>query len=324
MDVNIKIPAFEKLVDYTASGIGAIAGPILAPWTAQRNSKARLIETKAEADSLRIIAEAQADARNSIVAPTRARRGTLEIRPDGIMQRVEFVEAKRQANIASVVRGAADELGDTEVSDHKPDPDWTTRFFDDVQDVSSKDLQQIWSRILAGEVETPGRTSLRTLSILKNMSTKDASDFSNLKEYTIDNFILTKFYTAAIGSQDISVIVHIQEMGLLHGRYFAQPEIKLDKDGNCLMSYCEHLLLVEGPAETRVNSSGLDLIPLSRSGVELSNLCESKPNFKYLSLFAKFLKEKKCTLKYAPKTHRDSQGLIYCKQNELCTINPAT
>ena len=31
MDVNIKVPALEKLLDYAASGIGSVAGPMLAP-----------------------------------------------------------------------------------------------------------------------------------------------------------------------------------------------------------------------------------------------------------------------------------------------------
>ena len=30
VNVNLKVPALEKLVDYTASGIGAVAGPMLA------------------------------------------------------------------------------------------------------------------------------------------------------------------------------------------------------------------------------------------------------------------------------------------------------
>ena len=51
VDVNItvKVPAFEKLVDVVASGIGAVAGPILAPWMARQDAKAKLIEVGAQA-----------------------------------------------------------------------------------------------------------------------------------------------------------------------------------------------------------------------------------------------------------------------------------
>ena len=34
MDISLRVPGFEKLVDYAASGIGSIAGPMLAPWKA--------------------------------------------------------------------------------------------------------------------------------------------------------------------------------------------------------------------------------------------------------------------------------------------------
>ena len=129
VDLNVKVPALEKLVDYTASGIGAVAGPMLAPWKARKEAEARLIEARADADSLKLIADAQAKARNSLVESDEAGRGVLEIDQDGIRQRIEFQERKRQANIASVVRDAAAELGDKEVPDREPDHDWTARFF---------------------------------------------------------------------------------------------------------------------------------------------------------------------------------------------------
>ena len=36
-DINVKVPAIEKLVDYGASGLGAIAGPLLAPVKARQD-----------------------------------------------------------------------------------------------------------------------------------------------------------------------------------------------------------------------------------------------------------------------------------------------
>ena len=90
-------------------------------------------------------------------------------------QRIHFQEQKRQSNIESVVQQAALKLGDKEVKDHKVDHDWTARFFSDVQDVSSEQMQALWAKILAGEVTKPGSTSTRTLSILRNLN-QDAAD----------------------------------------------------------------------------------------------------------------------------------------------------
>lgn len=122
VDANLKVPALEKLIDYAASGIGAVAGPMLAPWKARREAQARLTAAKAEADSLTLITQAQVQARRFIVEPDRTASGMLQIDAGGVTQRIEFQEKKRQANIAATVRDAAEELADTEVTRPRAEP----------------------------------------------------------------------------------------------------------------------------------------------------------------------------------------------------------
>ena len=166
VDVNLKVPAIEKLLDYAASGIGAVAGPMLATWKARRDGEARriaaratadvrLIKNTADAGSLQTIAEAQADARRALTGGNDAGTAMVEISRGGIMQRLEFQEKKRQHNIVSVVHGAASDLKDKTVADREPDPDWTARFFSAVQDMSSVEMQEIWARILSGKCRSP-------------------------------------------------------------------------------------------------------------------------------------------------------------------------
>ncbi len=189
MDANItlKVTALDKLVDYAASGIGSVAGAMLGPWKARKEAEAQRIAARGEADALVIEAEGHAEAtmlivseqekaRELMASPQTTSRTSLTI-SDGIEQRVRFQEEKRQRNIASVVQGAADELGDGEVPDHDPDHDWTARFFSDVQDVSNEEMQGLWSKILADEVKKPGSTSIKTLSILKGLNSGTASLF---------------------------------------------------------------------------------------------------------------------------------------------------
>ncbi len=192
MDANItlKVTALDKLVDYAASGIGSVAGAMLGPWKARKEAEAQRIAARGEADALVIEAEGHAEAtmlivseqekaRELMASPQTTSRTSLTI-SDGIEQRVRFQEEKRQRNIASVVQGAADELGDGEVPDHDPDHDWTARFFSDVQDVSNEEMQGLWSKILAGEVKKPGSTSIKTLEILRNLDKDIAKLFQNI------------------------------------------------------------------------------------------------------------------------------------------------
>ena len=179
MDPNAMVRALNKLLDYTASGIGAVAGPMLATWRARREAAALQIATQGQADSLRIIATAQAEARDALISTASEVRGDIDI-AETVRQRIQFQEEKRHHNIGSVVGQAAELLSDKDVPEREPDHDWTARFFGEVQDVSSDEMRTIWAKILAGEVEKPGSTSARTLTILKNLDSRSASLFNTL------------------------------------------------------------------------------------------------------------------------------------------------
>ena len=126
-DPNPWVRALEKLLDYTASGIGAVAGPMLASWQARREAAARRIAAQGEADALRTIAIAQAEARDTLVSAASDVRGEIDI-AETVRQRIQFQEEKRQRNIGSVVGQAAELLGDRQVPDQEPDHDWDRPF----------------------------------------------------------------------------------------------------------------------------------------------------------------------------------------------------
>ena len=179
MNVPLEIPAIEKLLDHVASGIGSVAGPMLAPWRAEREARAKQIAAEGEAHILRIQANAQAQAREILLSRDGPVSGTLDI-SDRVRQRIQFQERKRQENIESAVRQAAKQLVGKTVADDEPDHDWTARFFNNVQDVSSTEMQTLWARVLSGEVERRGSTSVRTLEIMRNLDQDTAKLFRQL------------------------------------------------------------------------------------------------------------------------------------------------
>ena len=201
IEIKVSVPAIEKLAEYSASGIGSVAGSMLASWKAQREANAKVIAAKGEVEAQRILAEGQADTM-AIIATAQANARSLLVSPpppdsnirgqldfaDTVTQRIQFQEEKRQSNIETVVRQAASELEDKLVGDHEPDHDWTARFFNDVQDVSAKETQQLYAKILAGEVVRPGSTSFKTLSILRNLDRPTAMLFKILCSACISLF----------------------------------------------------------------------------------------------------------------------------------------
>ena len=190
MEIGPLVSGISKLADYAASGIGSVAGPMLASWKARREANAKLIAAKGEVEAQRILAEgqahaiqiiasAQADARAILVSPDATVQGQLDFGA-AVTQRIQFQEEKRQSNIMAVVQKTALEIGEKEVQDHEVDHDWTARFFNDVQDVSSEEMQRLWAKILAGEVEKPGSTSFRAMDILRGLERTTAILFRTL------------------------------------------------------------------------------------------------------------------------------------------------
>ncbi len=298
VDVNLKVPALDKLVEYAGSGIGAVAGPMLAPWKARRETKARLIEAKAEADSLKLVAEAQAEARRLLVEPENAVSGGMELEAGGITQRIEFQEKKRQANIEATVLEAAAELGDKEVFDHEPDPDWTARFFDGVQDVSSEDMRKLWAKALSGEVQRPGATSLRTLEVLRNMTAQDAAVFQEVCSYFIRDFV----FRPGEGPTSHAAI-SFDRLLLLEDAGLIKADTTLVRKLECsptpvYLPYQNWILRVSTTAQTTEVS--VPAYPITSAGRELQRVAECTSQADYLRSFSRFLQSKGCELAAAP------------------------
>ena len=184
MEEVLATPATRMIVNYLINGV---LGPLTAPWQATRGAKAREITARSDANVLSIHADAQSEALRSVAD---AYTEVLESLPVGldtehdleglVLQVTKHEQVRRQHNLLSVLAQAREFVGDTYVSDHEPDPDWTSRFFSDVQDVSSEGMQALWAKILAGEVERPGSTSIRTLGIMKDLDKPTASIFRRL------------------------------------------------------------------------------------------------------------------------------------------------
>ena len=301
VDFNMKVPAAEKLLEFLTSGIGAIGGPFLARWKANREADAARIEAQGradvmritaqgQADSTRLIASAQADARTYFPIEERSIQGEVNLSKE-IESRIKFQEQKRQSNIGAVVRMAADELGDNQIENHEVDHDWVARFFADVQDVTSEHMQRIWAKILAGEVETPGRTSLHTLSILKNMTQQDAKLFEEISRFVFYDFIFNKEnYTSKLsGFPAYQLILNMENYGLLNANSNLRRNLHIPSEG-CDFFIGRKIYRIS-QKDAKAYELQIPSFPLSPQGRELYNLIGSTINERYLRSFSRFLND---------------------------------
>jgi len=168
-----------RLVEVTSQGVGAVSTPFLI----RKEAKARAVEIGAISEAIK-----SATGKNNLQVSYKDGKVEIWHEPEDrtlitdemtINQRadvrVNYQERKRQANVENVTSIAACELADEEtVTDEMPDNDWVTRFFAYAQDVSADQMQDLWGRILAGEIKRPGAFSLRTLDFIRNLTQADA------------------------------------------------------------------------------------------------------------------------------------------------------
>ena len=317
MDVNLNVPALEKLLDYAASGIGSVAGPMLASWRARQEAEAKQIASKGEADSLVILAEAQSKARAILVSQDSIVTGELDI-ANTVNQRIQFQEEKRQRNIRVIVEQAALQLGDKDVADSEPDHDWTARFFSEVQDVSSKEMQSLWAKVLAGEVERPGSTSIQTLNLLRNLDQATAGLFRTLCSACVsvrpDGNEFFDARVPSLGSNAASNALQkyglsfgnlnvLNEHGLIISDYNSWYDIQASigfalgggRPGLVHLPFCfqgKYWILISTIQRDRGKEFRLSGVALTRSGQELSRIVDLAPMNEYAQALMKFFEAK--------------------------------
>lgn len=80
--------------------------------------------------------------------------------------------ARRQKNLEQIL-ARAERLCSDEASSAL-DPDWFNAYLDLAQDSQNKQMQLLWAQILAQEIVTPGRFSIRALRTLTLMTQREA------------------------------------------------------------------------------------------------------------------------------------------------------
>ena len=88
-------------------------------------------------------------------------------------------ETKRQHNMESIITKALPGVSDSAQPKNVED-DWIANFFDKCRLISDEDMQRLWAKILAGEANSPGKFSKRTVGLLASMDNSDAIMFSKL------------------------------------------------------------------------------------------------------------------------------------------------
>jgi Protein of unknown function (DUF2806) len=225
---------------------------------------------------IRRIAQAEAQA-EQIKAASQIEITELQRRA---INRFFFEEAKKQENIESVTAKALPELDDN-ASPERIENDWITNFFDKCRLISDEDMQTLWSKVLAGEANAPGRYSKRTVNALSSLDKSDAELFKNLCSFGwfLGNVVPLVFDVHDSIYNDAGInfnkLKHLDEIGLISFENLTGfRRTKLPQ--KITLSYYGAQVDVAFP-QPQDNFLNIGRVLLSKTGQELAPVCGSLP-----------------------------------------------
>ncbi|WP_295074576.1 DUF2806 domain-containing protein [Tabrizicola sp.] len=164
--------SFFKSISTLLGGLTSIP----AAWLHQ---KAQSVEDRTAATSLVAQALAKAVAEKCSEDPSLIQAAAEVYLPEAI---------RKAENRVRIAKAAADQIAsnaDSAVPKSDVDQDWLNTFSRFAEDASSERLQDLFGRILAGEVRQPGAFSASTLRAVSELSQEIAQDFSSVWELSV-------------------------------------------------------------------------------------------------------------------------------------------
>ena len=188
-------------------------------------------------------------------------------------------EAQRQKNMEDITAKALPQLDEKATPDSVED-DWLVNFFDKSRIVSDNEMQELWSRVLAGEANTPGTYSKRTVNFLSDLDKADAELFAKLCGFgwMIGDVVPLVFdVRAEIYNKhgiNFNSLSHLESIGLIQFNSIAGINRRNLTKKFAVLYYGKSLTL-EMPKDDD-NELGIGKVLLTKIGQELAPICGSE------------------------------------------------
>jgi hypothetical protein len=193
-------------------------------------------------------------------------------------------EAKRQKNMEEITRRALPQLHEKSKPEAVED-DWITNFFDKCRLISDSQMQSLWSRVLAGEGNSPGSYSKRTVNFLSSLDKNDAELFTELCTFgwMIGDFApLIYDVEAEIYKKHkitFNTLKHLDSIGLIDFEVLTVYS-RLELPKQFVANYYGAPTVLELRKESE-NEMNIGHVLLTSIGLELAPICGSSPDAEF-------------------------------------------
>ena len=175
-------------------------------------------------------------------------------------RRIRINHLRRQQNMEKIIEKSIHYCAGDQIAE-RSDADWFDNFIELAERVSNPAMQELWAKILAGEISQPGSFSLKALQAFKNMSMHEAKLFGKACSLAVSD----------TSKKNIRIITGCyQQPGLLNlfdGK--RKQHVGLNQFGfsyGDVLTLAEHHLLFTQETELETSKAG-DVLNLKYNGL---------------------------------------------------------
>lgn len=161
----------------------------------------------------------------------------------------------------------AEQAAQEDVLPQEIDEDWLNVFERYAEDASTERMQNLWGRVLAGEIRRPGKFAMRTMRFLSEFSQTDALSFSAFASCTFGD-IAPQSLVKPDDKKDIRDLMAMEAAGLIQGAsgMGLTHTINFGAAGNAILREGSLCIVFIGEPNAKIANDAVALTPL---GVEL-------------------------------------------------------
>lgn len=277
------IELLAKNIGGIATAVGPIAGAVFTAIFLRHDTSAKEFE-KVKAGKLGEVAE--------------------DLLKSGKMTYTEFYKAN---NFLKVVK-KADEIYPAKAlvkQNLKYNFDWFIRFYEAVGNVSDEEMQNLWAKILSGEIEAPSTYSLKIIDVLKNLRKEEAELFAKICAHSFSSGTSNTFlpnYGPYLEKRGITYvdIMRLSEEGLIFNDSTLVCRFRINPEPRIAFTNRELLMKIASSNATTIEAR-IKQYPFTMVGRELAMLVEESASDDDFMEFGKILNDEK---NYAIGVHR--------------------
>lgn len=207
--------------------------------------------------------------------------------------KMTYTEYYKASNFLSIAQKADEEYSKMPHNDPKAtyDFDWFMRFYEAVGNISDEEMQRVWAKILAGEVNMPGSFSLETLDVVRNLSKQDAELFTKICKHCIQSSPQCLFlpnydnYLEKCGIT-FSDILRLDEIGLVNSSGFISLVLTIDNE-HPVSIINQGLIMLIAATNEKIKTGSINEYPFTRIGDEIATVIGETTSDDDFILFAK-------------------------------------